>query len=97
MDKLMLSFVLGQRVTTRRIGPPVVGEVRGLVVFSDVEGTTDGELADQIAEWERHYPEWRRQPVLFVAVELSAAEREIEGGTHLLTLYPAADLEVMDS
>ncbi len=93
---MMLSVDFGARVTTKKIGPPVVGEVRGILMLLGGEAYMGPGFAGLIETWESLYPGWQNQPIVFVAVELSERERAIGGGaTHRLLPYPLADLEVL--
>ncbi len=94
---MMLSVDFGARVTTRKIGPPVVGEVRGILMLVGGEAYLGSAgFAGLAGTWEALYPGWQNQPIVFVAVELSDRERTVAGGaTHRLLPYPLADLEVL--
>lgn len=89
----MLICPIGLRVTTRRIGPPVVGEVRGMLMPLGEMYTDESEVSELWAQWDALYPDWRQHPLVFVAIELSEGEQSGAGETHRLLPYPLADLE----
>lgn len=84
---------IGQRVTTRRIGMPLVGTAQGFVKAEPYASRTFPSF--DFGEWNQHYPNWKDGYLTFVMLD-RPDKCDCTGEETWTLVYPEDDLEVFD-